>query len=57
MFVVGILLIMTGIKAIKTKRLRGKYGRIFEGGTAQILGGLYIVLGLALPVFAIAIRF
>ena len=56
MFVVGVLLIMTGIKAIKTKRLRGKYGRVFEGATAQILGGLYVVMGLALPIFAIAIQ-
>ena len=57
MFVVGVLLVITGVKAIKTKRLKGKYGRVFEGATAQILGGLYILLGLALPVFAIASLF
>jgi uncharacterized membrane protein HdeD (DUF308 family) len=54
MVVVGILLIITGINGIKTKRLKSKDGRVFEGTTAQILGIVYVILGVALPLVAIA---
>lgn len=57
MVVVGILLISNGINGVKTKRLKGKNGRVFEGTTAQILGVVYVVLGLALPLVAIATKF
>jgi hypothetical protein len=56
MVVVGILLISNGINGVKTKRLKGKNGRVFEGTTAQILGIVYVVLGLALPIVAIATK-
>ena len=57
MIVVCFLLVTTGIKAVKTKRLKGKYGRVYEGKTAQVLGGLYAIVGLALPIVAIASKF
>ena len=52
--VIGFLLVKTGINAIKTKKLRGKNGRVFEGSTAQILGVVYTILGVILPIMAIA---
>ena len=56
MFVVGVVLIRMGFNGVKNKRLKGKHGRVFEGVTAQILGVLYMVLGLALPIVAIAAK-
>lgn len=56
MTVVGIMLVINGVNGVKNKRLRGKNGRIFEGMTAQILGVIYILLGVALPVVAIATK-
>ena len=52
-FVVGILLIINGVNGVKNKRLKGKNGRVFKGITAQIIGVIYILLGLALPIAAI----
>ena len=57
MVVIGFFLVTTGVKAIKTKRLRGKNGRVFEGSLAQILGVVYTILGIALPIVAIATKF
>ena len=56
MFVVGVLLIMNGVNGIKTKRLKGKNGRVFQGKTAQILGVIYCLFGLILPIIAIATK-
>ena len=57
MVAVGFFLVTSGIDGVKTKRLRGKNGRVFEGTTAQILGVVYILLGVALPIVAIATKF
>ena len=57
MFVIGIVLIRMGLNGVKNKRLKGKHGRVFEGVTAQILGVVYIILGLVLPIVAIAAKF
>ncbi|MEM7761889.1 MAG: hypothetical protein AAF298_27805 [Cyanobacteria bacterium P01_A01_bin.40] len=54
MFVVGALLIGNGIRGVKTKMLQGKNGRVFTGTTAQLLGIVYVLLGVALPIVAIA---
>lgn len=51
MLFVGLLLAIVGLNAIKTKKLTGKNGKVFEGSTAQVLGVLYVVFGVA---FAIA---
>lgn len=53
----GIFLITSGIKGIRTQKLRGKYGKVFYGKTAQVLGVLYIVWGIVVPVIAIATKF
>ena len=55
--VVGFFLVTTGVNAIKTKRLKGKHGGVFEGVVAQILGAVYTVVGIALPMVAIATKF
>jgi len=57
MIVVGFFLIITGIKAVKTKKLRGKYGQVYEGTLAQVLGVFYALFGVALPIMAIATKF
>lgn len=57
MFVVGFFLVTTGINGVKTKRLRGKNGRVFKGATAQVSGVVYALLGIALPIVAIATKF
>ena len=57
MIVVGVLLIKNGVDGIKIKKLRGKNGRVFEGAAAQVLGVVYIVLGVVLPIMAIATKF
>lgn len=54
--VVGFFLVTTGINAIKTKKLKGKHGRVFEGVVAQILGVVHTTLGIALPMIAIATK-
>ena len=56
MLVVGVLLIINGFNGIKTKRLKGKNGRVFRGKVAQIIGGIYVLLGCALPIVAIATK-
>ena len=56
-FAFGIFLITSGINGIKTQKLRGKNGKVFYGQTAQVLGVLYIVVGLAVPLVAIASKF
>lgn len=53
MFVVGVFLVNSGIKGIKTKKLNG---RVFEGTTARVLGAVYVLLGVALPLIAITLR-
>ena len=57
MFAVGLFLVTSGIKAVKTKRLRGKYGQVYEGTLAQVLGVVYTLLGIVLPLVAIATKF
>ena len=57
MFVVGVLLITNGVNGVKNKKLRGKNGRVFEGATAQFLGVIYVLLGLALPIVALLTKF
>ena len=54
--VVGFFLVTSGIDGIKTKRLKGKNGRVFEGRVAQILGFIYVLLGIAMPLVAIATK-
>lgn len=56
-FVVSFFLVINGVNGVKNKRLKGKNGRVFEGTLAQILGVVYVVLGIALPVVAISTKF
>jgi hypothetical protein len=51
--VVGSLLVVKGVDAVRHKRLTGKDGRVFEGTTAQVLGVLYAMFGAFFVVFVI----
>ena len=55
--VVGALLIRNGVNSIKNKKLKNKNGRLLEGTMAQVLGVVYILFGVVLPVIAIATKF
>ncbi len=57
MVVVGVLLVFTGVQAVKTQRLKAKHGRVYEGKTAQVLGVIYSILGSVMAILAIALQF
>lgn len=56
MVAIGVMLVVKGINGIKNQRLSGKYGRVFEGSTAQVLGVIYIALGILMAVVALGVK-
>ncbi|MEM8717013.1 MAG: hypothetical protein AAF268_01460 [Cyanobacteria bacterium P01_A01_bin.3] len=54
---VGATTAATGIKGIRNKRIRGKYGSVIEGTTAQVLGMTYTLLGIIMAGVAISVKF
>jgi hypothetical protein len=56
MVIVGVFFVVQGINGVKTKRITGKRGRVFEGRTAQILGVIYVILGALLAVVAVGVK-
>ena len=53
-FAGGVAFIIKGAVGIKNKRIRGKWGRVFEGTTAQILGVIWIAVGASICLITIA---
>ena len=47
---IGTFFILKGMNGIKNRRIRGKYGRVFVGKTAQIVGGIWVALGVFIVV-------
>ena len=52
----SLYLIYVGINGIRRQRLPGKRGHVFYGGTAQVLGAIYVILGIALIVIALYVK-
>lgn len=52
--VVGLLFAWKGIRACQTKEYTGKYGKVFVGKSAVFLGGLTVVVSVALSVVGLA---
>lgn len=48
LLVVGPLLALKGIGAIREKRLTGKNGQVYEGTTSQLFGAMFVLLGVVL---------
>ena len=49
-FLGGIIFVFYGIEAFKTKKYKTKHGKEFEGVSAQILGIICVLVGIATPV-------
>jgi drug/metabolite transporter (DMT)-like permease len=56
LIVLGVLLVVKGVNAVQTKRLTAKDGRVYEGTTAQVLGGIYAALGAIIAVIAVVVK-
>ncbi|HET6881832.1 MAG TPA: hypothetical protein VFI31_16830 [Pirellulales bacterium] len=52
----GILLVIKGVNGFKNKRITGKYGREYEGTTAQLISVAWIAIGALLPVIALGMQ-
>ena len=52
-----IYVIRIGVKAIKYQYLRGKRGREFHGSSAQVIGIFYVILGIAVILITIYVKF
>lgn len=51
---IGTLFVVKGVYGIKNRRIRGKWGRVFEGSTAQVIGAIWIVLGVLVVVVPVS---
>ena len=49
----AVYIIIRGIGAVRHQYVRGKWGREYHGNTAQVLGVIYILLGIAFLVVGI----
>jgi uncharacterized membrane protein len=56
MVLIGVGLVFAGINGVRTKRLAGKNGRVYEGAIAQVLGVVYAVLGTVMATVAIVMK-
>ena len=53
---VGVTTAINGINGIKNKHIRGRYGHMIEGTTAQILGVFYALLGIVMAGVAVSVQ-
>ncbi len=54
--VVGMLLVVKGVRGVIYKRITDKRGRVYEGVTAQIFGAISAVVGAVMVVLALVFK-
>ena len=50
---IGALLLFTGVREWKSGVARGKYGQEYTGGTAKVISGIRLLVGLGMSGFGV----